>query len=101
MNHLTVSGILAAVCLVCATTQVQAAGASSSRLQLQRDPVYEQNLRYLASADTAITPAKVLRWVNSLMGHASRRAPSNIDFEPIFRAHDNQQQIIAQLDYKF
>jgi hypothetical protein len=68
---------------------------------LQRDATYEQNLRYLASADTAITPARVLRWMSGLMGHRVIARPSDFEFQPVLRVHDSQKQIVAQLAYKF
>src|SRR4051812_10903958 len=68
---------------------------------LQRDATYEQNLRFMASADTAITPARVLRWMSSLMGHRVISRPSNFEFQPIVRVHDSQEQVIAQIAYKF
>ena len=73
----------------------------SAVIQLSRDTDYEQNLKYLASPDTAITPAKVLRWIDSMLGYAPSSKPSNVEFQPILRVHDSQQQILGQIAYKF
>lgn len=101
MKYNTISGLLTVACLVSALGQAQATGAYSTRLQLDRDPVLEQNLRYQASPDKTITPAKVLRWINSWMGYAPNTKPSDFEFQPIYRTHDNHHQIIAQIAYKF
>jgi hypothetical protein len=102
MNWLKVSSIMLAISLGCAGSLYAQDNASpSTRLTLQRDTVYEQYLQYQASPDKAITPAKVLRWVNSLMGHTSVGLPSNFEFQPIVRANENQKQVIAQFAYKF
>jgi hypothetical protein len=77
------------------------AETSATRLQLQRDPTYEQNLRYIASADTAITPEKVLHVIESMMGYSTTGKTSNFEFQPIVRTHDRQSQVIAQFAYKF
>jgi len=79
----------------------QSAVDSTSTNWLNRDQAYEQDLRYLAGPDTAITPAKVLRWVSSLMGHPMLSAPSNTEFQPIVEAHDTRVRILACIAYKF
>ena len=75
--------------------------SGASIIRLQRDTQYEQTIRYAASVDKTITPTRVLRWVNSLMGNTSTTAPSAFEFQPIVRTHDNRQQFIAQIAYKF
>jgi len=73
----------------------------STVVQLNRDSVYEQNLKYVSGPDTAITPQRVLRWLNSLMGHTPSAAPSNFEFQPIVRVHDSHEQFIGQIAIKF
>lgn len=68
---------------------------------LQRDREYEQALRLQASPDKAITPAKVLRWISALAGHAMLTAPSQTEFQPIVNVRDSHVRIIAQIAYKF
>ena len=106
MNWFKVSGIIATLSLGCiATVRAQVTNESSvspaTNVRLLRDSTYEQFLHYQASPDTAITPARVLRWMNSLMGHTNVAAPSNLEFQPVLRVNDNQKQIIAQFAYKF
>jgi len=66
----------------------------------QRDPGYEENLRYEASADHTITPAKVFRWIMGLRGN-SVPPPSAAEFEPILNVHDSHVRIIAAIAIKF
>src|SRR5262249_46248415 len=104
MQYFRISWIAAAMVLAfqgVLSAQAISGPSFSSVIPLQRDATYEQNLRFTSGPDTAITPAKVLRWINSLMGHTDFGPPSNFEFQPIVRAHDNQQQLIAQIAYKF
>ena len=73
----------------------------SSVIQLQRDSLYEQNLKYQASVDTAITPARVLRWLRSMGGKTDLGAASSFEFQPILTVNDQQEQIVGQFAYKF
>ena len=66
----------------------------------QQNTSYEQALRYQASVDKIITPAKVIRWILSLRGD-QLSAPSPIEFQPIVRTRDSRLQVIAALAYKF
>jgi hypothetical protein len=106
MDWFKITGIIAAISLgsiatACAQVANDSSSSSTSNVQLLRDSTYEQFLHYQASPDTAITPARVLRWMNSLMGHTNVSAPSSIEFQPVLRVNDNQKQIIAQFAYKF
>ena len=95
-------GIIAALGLSLAgTLRAEDTVSGARHLDLQRDSTYEQFLRYEASADTAITPARVLRWINSLMGHSTQKSVSNFEIQPIVRARDNREQVILQFAYKF
>ena len=68
---------------------------------LHRDYGYEENLRVQASVDNKITPARVIRWMRSLAGHAITAAPSATEFEPIVNVHEGRVRIIAAFNYKF
>ncbi len=68
---------------------------------IQHDTAYEQALRFEASADKAITPAKVLRWILGLRGHAVLSAPSPTEFQPIVNVNNDNVRIIAAIAYKF
>jgi hypothetical protein len=97
---------VAAGLLICATFKAQAETTSYWRapyahVDLQRDASYELNLKYAASIDTAITPARVLRWISSLRGQTDFGKPSSFEFQPVVHAHDHQNEIIAQFAYKF
>jgi hypothetical protein len=85
--------------LLSAATLSQA--SSRSIVRLHRDTTYEQNLRYSASVDNAITPARVLRWMRGMMGYSTRTRPSNLEFQPVLNVHDSRKQIVAQFAYKF
>lgn len=104
MNRIKFILMLIAFFLGCCTllqAQTTSSVSQSSIVRLQRDPTYEQDLKYIASPDTAITPAKVFRWMNSLMGNTSLGTPSNLEFQPIVRAHDSRKEVIGQIAYKF
>src|SRR3954468_4839596 len=90
-------GIVTALWLIGAAS----AGFADISVSLQRNTLYEQSLRYQASADTAITPARVLRWLDSLMGYTPRPYNSSLEFQPIVRANEHKNQLIAQIAYKF
>jgi hypothetical protein len=67
-----------------------------------RDQEYEQNLRYSARADKAITPARVLRWLRGVGDpvKAFTEGPRT-EFRPIVKANESQVQVIAAVSYKF
>ncbi len=66
-----------------------------------RDPSYEQALRFEASADKTITPAKVLRWLLHLTGSHMTIRPSNTEFQPIVNVYNTRVRLIAAIAYKF
>jgi len=106
MKGLKVSGIISAIVLagispVCAQMSTESSGSPAKTVELLRDSTYEQYLHFQASPDTAITPARVLRWMNSLMGHTSVASSSNLEFQPVLRVNDTQKQIVGQFAYKF
>ncbi len=73
---------------------------SHGRMLLLRDATYERDLQWEASADKAITPAKVIRWMMGLHGQILS-APSQTEFQPIVNAHNGQVRLIAAIAYKF
>jgi hypothetical protein len=96
MKHITLSLIV-----LFATTQVLwAAPVAKGRVLLQRDETYEQNLRWEASADKNVTPAKVMRWIMGLRGQALS-APSSTEFQPIFKTENGHIRAVAAIAFKF
>ena len=95
------------ICLVLSSLllNLPAAGAGTSasnqgRITLDRDTTYEQNLRWQASADKTVTPAKVLRWITRLSGQDAP-APGQTEFQPIVNVNDSHIRVIAAIAYKF
>ena len=68
---------------------------------LHRDTWYEETLRYEASADRKVTPAKVINWMRTLMGYTSLQAPSKTEFQPTVDINETRFRIIAAIAYKF
>jgi hypothetical protein len=73
---------------------------SQGRVPLLLDQTYDADLKYEASADKAITPAKVMRWIMGLRGQVVS-APSRTEFQPIINAHDGQIRYVAAIAFKF
>lgn len=88
------------VMLLLAASGARADSYNQGRVVLLRDSTYEQNLRWEASADKTITPAKVLRWLMGFRGQALS-APSPTEFQPIFNTQNGHIRIIAAIAYKF
>src|SRR5690242_21660282 len=72
--------------------------SSEGRVSLLRDQTYEQNLRFEASADKTVPPAKVIRW---LIGRRGRTlsAPSTRAARPLANAHDGHIRLIAGIAF--
>jgi hypothetical protein len=68
---------------------------------VQRDSTYEQNLRWNASDDQAITPARVIRYMMGMRGSQVYNSPSNTDFVPIVNVNQSRVRVIAAIAYKF
>jgi len=103
MSWLKVSWIIAALafgCIASLGAQMTTYSTSSSNW-LNRDLTTEQNIKYLAGPDTSITPARVLHWMSSLMGHPILGGPTNTEFEPVFYAQNTDMRIIARIAFKF
>jgi hypothetical protein len=85
---------------------VLALGAASAqaapRSLVSRDAQYEQFLRYEASADKTLTPAKVIRWLRgNLQMESLLSSPSKTEFQPIVQVHDAKVRVLATIAYKF
>jgi hypothetical protein len=90
--------LIAGVCLC--TLAGQARGAGSHQELFTRDSVYEQYLHVQANPDEKITPARVLRWMMGLRGHAI--APPTTEFQPVVDAdQEHRIRVVAALTYKF
>jgi hypothetical protein len=74
--------------------------AAAPSYVMQHNTSIEEALKYEASADKTITPAKVIRWMLSSRGQ-TLSAPSPTEFQPIVTVHNGQVRIIAALAYKF
>ena len=69
---------------------------------VQLDPSYNQMLHFESTPDQAITPAKVLRWINSLINNTPlSKDTSSFEFQPIVHIRNNDANIIAAIAYKF
>ncbi len=81
---------------------LQSAFASYGDFVLQRDTIYEQNLRFQASPDQTLTPARVLRWLAAFMAHTSFiPSTSSTEFEPIVNVDNTHIRIVAAVAYRF
>jgi hypothetical protein len=87
--------------LAWAASSAWATSATHAKSLVQRDVTYEQNLRWEASTDQAITPAKVLRWMRGLRDVAVFNSPSPTEFQPIVNVNNSHVRIIAAIAYKF
>ncbi len=67
---------------------------------VRRDYTYEQDLRWQAGADQAITPAKVLRWLRG-MTQTQILSSSTPEFQPIVNVHNSRVRLIAAIAFKF
>jgi len=92
--------ILSSVILGLLTSGAWADTLNQGRTILDRDATYEQDLRWEASPDKTITPAKVLRWVTQLRGQAVS-APSPTEFQPIVNVYNSHVRLVAAIAYKF
>ncbi len=92
--------ILSSMIVLAGTQALWAAPTLRSRVPLLRDETYEQNLRWEASADKTVTPAKVLRWMRGLRGEVLS-APSQTEFQPIFNTQDGRIRFVGAIAYKF
>ena len=92
--------ILSSAVLSLASHAAWASPTSQGRVPLFLDETYDADLKWEASADKAITPAKVLRWIMGLRGQIVT-APSPTEFQPIVNAHNGYVQIIAAIAFKF
>jgi len=89
-----------AVLSLMAGTLCAAANGEGSSI-LRRDKTYEQNLRWEASDDQAITPARVIRWLRGAQGSAVFTTVSPAEFQPIVNVYNSRVRAIATIAYKF
>ena len=75
--------------------------ASQGRTLLQRDATYEENLRWSASADQAITPGKVIRWMMGIRGSQIFSGGPTTEFQPIVHVNNYGMRLIAAIAIKF
>lgn len=86
----------------CALTgSAQASTQTSGSQPFRRDAGYEENLRWSASADQTITPARVIRWMMGMRGSAIFAAHTPAEFQPIVNAHNGNFRAVATIAYKF
>jgi hypothetical protein len=82
---------------------VSGAVMAQSPSVVQRDRNYEQALRWEASADKAMTPARFLRWTRSLFGNGPQTThESDLEFRPVVKASETYgKRFLATIAYKF
>ena len=78
-----------------------AAPISQGRVPVQRDPTLEENLRWEASDDQAITPARVLRYLTGMRGSKIFTTDSSTEFIPVVNVYDSRYRVIAAIAFKF
>jgi hypothetical protein len=100
MGNKMVRLILGSLLLCLATQAGWAASDTQGRMLLLRDATYERDLQWENSADKAVTPAKVWRWIMGLHGQITS-APSPTEFQPIVNVHNGQTILVAAIAYKF
>lgn len=93
--------ILSVLVLGLMTGKVWADPAARGRVPIQRDSTLEENLRWEASDDQAITPARVLRYLMGMRGPQVFASKSSTDFVPIVNVYDSRVRVIAAISYKF
>ena len=93
--------ILGSIMISLATQAGWASSDSQGRMNLLRDATYERDLQWENSADKAVTPAKVWRWIMGLHGQITTAPPSPTEFQPIVNAHNGQVIAVATIAYKF
>lgn len=81
--------------------------ASTSRFNsniLDRDKTYEEDLRWEAADDKAVTPARFMRWMHGSRGSAvfdTPNQPTSTEFVPIVGAKDGQFRALGAIAFKF
>jgi hypothetical protein len=93
--------ILCLITLGLMTSLSWSASAGQGRVAIQRDPTLEENLRWEASEDQAITPARVIRYLMGMRGVQVFQSQSPADFVPIVNVNNSRVRIIAAITYKF
>lgn len=68
---------------------------------LSRDKTYEQNLRWEASDDQAVTPARVIRWLWGARGSDVFATVTPAEFQPIVNVYNSRVRAVATIAIKF
>ena len=93
--------ILSSIVLSLIAGGAWAASVGQGRISVQRDPTQEENLRWEASEDQAITPARVFRYLTGMRGSKIFTADSTTEFIPIVNVYDSRYRVVAAIAYKF
>lgn len=82
-------------------TRARAESPRATSSILDRDRTYEEDLRWEASDDKTITPARFFRWVSGMRGAAVFATTTPAEFQPIVNVHDSQVRAVATIAIKF
>lgn len=101
MQKLSVRLILSSIFLGLLASGAWADPVAQGRVPLQRDQTFEENLRWEASEDQAITPARVIRYLMGMRGTQVFDSKTSIEFIPIVNVYDSRVRAVAAIAYKF
>jgi hypothetical protein len=93
--------ILSLAFLGLVTSGSWAASVGRGRVAIQRDATFEENLRWEASEDQAITPARVIRYMMGMRGSKIFTSDASAEFIPIVNVYDSRYRIVAAIAFKF
>ena len=93
--------IVSLITLGLMTSVSRAASVSQGRVALQRDTTLEENLRWEASEDQSITPARVIRYIMGMRGSKIFTTDSSAEFIPIVNVYDSRYRVVAAFAFKF
>ncbi len=95
--HLIVSTLL----ITLAAGHSWARSSDSFKSDFNRDKTLEENLRWQASEDRAITPTRVIRWLRGVRGAAVFAAVTPAEFQPIVNVENTRVRAVATIAFKF
>lgn len=101
MRKISVRIFLISIFLGLVSSGAWADPVAQGRVPLQRDPTLEENLRWEASEDQTITPARVIRYLMGMRGSQVFDSQSSTDFVPIVNVNNSRVRVIAAIAYKF
>jgi len=93
--------IVSLITLGLMTSVSRAASVGRGRVAIQRDATFEENLRWEASEDQAITPARVIRYLMGMRGSKIFTTDSSAEFIPIVNVYDSRYRVVAAIAFKF